>query len=314
MFKKRWTLWDDASGESGAPAPATPDTAPVEEGGDEVALEDSSINWSDYDKELDVIDYEGDEEVVEGAEGEEPEAPEPAPERPAEKPAEPPPPAKPVEQPPAVQPPPVTQTPAEVPPPQAPAVDDSAGSMTPEAYQGWRTGRLGELEKHYAFDEESSAALLTEPENVLPKLAAQVHMEVLENAMRAMQAMVPVLIQQVRQHDEVQTAAKGLFARINPDLADPKYDDAIIQLGMTYRRMNQTAGPEEASRAIGNLVRAAMGMQAPGPAPATQGQVVPPQTAAPFVPARGGGGGQRAPVSSNPFEALANEFLEDDMR
>lgn len=311
MFKRHWLFLDDTPGESGAPAPATEAPAEGGEAAGDDDIPDSSVNWSDYDKELDVIDFEGDEEVVEG---EEP-PPEPVPERPAEKPAEPPPPAKPVEQPPVVQPAPVTQPP-EVPPPQAPTPSEDAGSMTPEAYQGWRTGRLGELEKHYSFDEESASALLTEPENVLPKLAAQVHMEVLENAMRAMQAMVPVLIQQVRQHDEVQTAAKGLFARVNPDLADPKYDDAIIQLGMTYRRMNQTAGPEEASRAIGNLVRAAMGMSAPASAPATQGQggVPPPQAAAPFVPARGGGGGQRAPASTNPFEALANEFLEDDMR
>ena len=165
----------------------------------------------------------------------------------------------------------------------------------------------------YAIDEESATALLTEPEVVLPKLAAKVHMEVLESSMRAMQAMMPVMMQQVQQHTEINTRAKNLFTSINPDLVDPAYEPHIMQFGQVYRNVNKTASPEEAARAIGALVRSALGIaqpQAPAPGVQAPGQV---QAPVPFTPARGGGSGAaRTSVSSNPFEQLAAEFLQED--
>ena len=153
---------------------------------------ESDVNWSGIADELDNDDagveaVEGDEVVVETPAAEPPKADIP-----------------PVATPPASQPatPPseTPATPAVTPEPQAPV-------QTPAEYQAWRDGKVKELEGMYAIDEDSAAALLTEPEVVLPKLAAKVHMEVLENAMRAMQAMVPVMMQQVTQHTELNTKA-----------------------------------------------------------------------------------------------------------
>jgi hypothetical protein len=197
------------------------------------------------------------------------------------------------------------------PPPQTQESGASAGAHSPEVYQNWRTARISDLEKYYTFSEDESAALLTEPELVLPKLAARVHMEVLENSMRAMQAMVPVMMEQVQQHKQVEGQAKTLFSSINPDLADPRLEPVIMQLGMTYRQMNRTAGPEEASRAIGNLVRAALNMQPPQVQQNLQ-SASPAPAPVPFAPVRGGGGGNRPITSGNQFEQLASEFLMDE--
>lgn len=262
----------------------------------------SDVNWGGMADELIADDnaVEGDEQVVEPSEGvEEPSAPV----KPAEVPAVPP-----------VSPPsgePVVPPAAPTPPPPLP--ETPVPSASPEDYASWKTKREGELQASlYALSDEDAAALITEPEKVLPKLAAKMHMEVLENAMRAMQAMVPVMMEQVTKNTEVNTRAKNLFTSINPDLADARYESAIMQLGQTFRKVNPTADAETAARAIGALVRSALNIPAPQVGSVQQPAGVTP-TPAPFTPARGGGGQARTMAPSNPFSMLAEEFLNDDM-
>lgn len=261
---------------------------------------EDSVNWGDMAQELvnDDLGVEGDESVVE--------TPEETPSEPAATPA--PAATEPVTPPasePASQPTPVE--PVSTPAPEVPMA-------TAEQYTAWRNDRMGQLEQQYALDEASATALLTEPEKVLPKLAAKVHMEVLENAMRAMQAMVPVMVQQISTHTQVETKAKSLFTQVNPDLADPNLEPIIIKLGSAYREVNRTAPPDVAAKAIGNLVRAALGIAAPQQSvPATPAAPAAPAPVVPFTPARGAGGASSpAGVPSNPYEALAMEFLNDD--
>lgn len=260
------------------------------------------VNWSGMaeeilaDDETDTGTVEGDVEVVEPPAGETP----PAAAAPETPPATPTPPASPTPAPAAQETP---QTPTPQPVQAVPAAD-------PNEYATWRETRLGQLAEHYAVEEADATALLTEPEKVLPKLAARVHMEVLESSMRAMQAMMPVVMQQIQQHNEVNTSAQNLFYSVNQDLRDPKLEPAIMQLGQVYRNVNPNAGPEEAARAIGALVRSALGM-AQGPAPVMQTPSAPAAAPVPFTPARGGGGGNTPIPSSNAFSQLAEEFLQE---
>lgn len=256
---------------------------------------DSDVNWEGIGEEFlaedSGLDIEGDAEVVEPAPTEPAPAPTPAP---APAPTEP-----------APAPAPASTEPV-TPAPVAPTASN-------EEYSAWRESRLTQLESVYALDQEAANAMLTEPETVLPKLAAKVHMEVLENSMRAMQAMVPVMMQQIQHHTEINSRAKNLFTSINPDLADPRFEGAIMELGTVYRNVNRNAPPEEAARAIGNLVRAALGIAAPaqGQAPAAP-RAPAPAPAAPFAPARGAGGGAIPAAPSNPYEMLAQEMLNED--
>lgn len=216
---------------------------------------------------------------------------------------------------------PASTEPAPAAPPTAPPASTEPVTPAPvaptasnEEYGAWRETRLSQLEQVYALDQEAANAMLTEPETVLPKLAAKIHMEVLENSMRAMQAMVPVMMQSIQHHTEINSRAKNLFTSVNPDLADPRYEGAIMELGAVYRNVNRTAPPEEAARAIGNLVRAALGIAAPQ---AGQGAQAPTQqvmqaAVAPFAPVRGAGGGQMRSAPSNPFEALAAEMENEE--
>jgi hypothetical protein len=171
------------------------------------------------------------------------------------------------------------------------------------------------LEKHYAFDDETSAKLLTEPEVVLPQLAAKLHMEVVEHAVRSVMAAMPQWLEQSNTARTRESSAEQLFYGANPDLKDPAYTTAVFQMGQAYRAMNPSAPAEEAVRVIGNMVRTAMGLsqpQAPAGSTVVQPQAPVAAPAAPFIPARGGGGAAApTPVSSNPWSAMAEEFMTD---
>lgn len=270
----------DLSGTAGSAAPA------------EVSTE-TAVNWEDFTgtDESDDAEYEGEERVVEEAPevkvAETASAPVPAP---APTPA----------------PTPVSPTPAVVPASTPPV----SSEVQAASYQEWRNAHLSELEKQYALNEADAVAILTDPEKVLPALAAKVHLGVMENSMRAVQAMLPAMLGQFQQGNDLNMRAKNLFVSENPDLADPQYEGAILQLGQVYRSMNKDATPEIAARAIGSLVRAAFGLtQSVAPAVASPVQATPGNAG--FVPVRGAGGSVRQTVSSNPFEQMAEEMLRD---
>lgn len=298
VTKNVWRKYHSPIDGEGADLGGSPDSVIPSSAGMDAPASDSTdddVNWTDIAEDFETEDseVEGDEVVVE-------EAPAPASPTPTAEPAQPTTPTAPT-------------PPQAVPAPTAPVETQAPtpANVSPEDYGNWRNSRLSQLEQVYALDQEAADAMLTEPELVLPKLAAKVHMEVMENSMRAMQAMVPVMMQQVQYHTEREGKAKNLFTSVNPDLADPRYEPAIMELGAVYRNVNRTAPPEVAAQAIGNLVRAALGIAAPGVvAPQPQQQVQP--VVAPFSPARGAGGGNAPVRPSNPFEALAAEMEKED--
>lgn len=263
------------------------------------------VNWAGLDEDFDVeeVSVEGDSEVVETTKAE---APVKADEQAA-------PAATPPATPPVVPPAPPA---AEIPPQPAAQPTPAQPGQPPADYQAWRQTRETELASTlYAINDADAQALLTEPETVLPRMAARMHMEVMESTMRALQSVLPQAIQGYTQHEQANTQAKQFFSGVNPDLANPAYEPYILQFGEVYRKVNPSAGPEEAARAIGSLVRSALGIAAPqqGVSAPPAMQVSQPAAPVPFTPARGSGTGSVAPAPANPFAQLANEFLNDDM-
>ena len=298
------TSFVDTSGGVPASESATPAEEPT----------GSDVNWSQLDKDFSQEDLdpgttvEGDLEVVPGAG----DAVEPTPgATPPATPAVAPTPAA-TPTPPAATPPvqtPAVETPAPVAPtPSAPQVEPSP---LPD-YAAWRSQREADLAAQtYSITDEDASKLLTEPETVLPRMAARMHMEVMESTVRVMQTMLPRLMQSVQQTEQREISAKSFFQTANPDLADPRLEPAIMEMGQVYRRLNPAASPEQAAQAIGNLVRASLGIAMPAqaaPAP-TSAPAVP---VVPFVPARGGPGGAVAGGQKDSWGQLADEFLADD--
>jgi|SRR5687768_6494088 len=185
---------------------------------------------------------------------------------------------------------------AETPPTPAPA---PTPLPVPEPFDlaKWETEQLSGLEKLYAITEDDAGRLQTEPELVLPKLAANMHMAMTKSLLTAVQAMIP---DYVVQHNAVATAdqeAKQAFYSANKDLVN--HEAAVMQVAKIFRAANPTAPREVAIKTIGDMVRMSLGItpQATTPPPAqTLQQVVNPSAARPFTPAKGGG--QRAPAKA----------------
>jgi len=272
----------------------TPPEVPAEEGAT------SDVNWADMADDSDDesgLTVEGEFEVSETGEEsvESTEAPEPS--EPAQEPT-----TEPLVAP--VEPAAPVQTPT--PQPAAPEPQPAQAPQPALDYNSWKTQHMSGLEKHYALDEDTARALLSEPETVLPRLAAQVHFEVTENVLKAVHEMVPGLIRSVTQSAEVETKAQNAFYEMNPDLKN--VDQAkILQIGAMFRQVNPNADADTTIVTIGNMVRTALGLPAAGiPGQGAAPPASPQPVVQPFAPARGGGGGTapRAPAQANPWADL----------
>ena len=274
---------------------------------------DSDVNWTQLDDDFDSDDQgtgttvEGDLEVVPNGEEQAPKTTEVAP---AVAPA--PAPATTPATPPAAAP--TTPVAVAAPPPAAPTPSAPSAEPSPlPDYAAWRAQRETDLAAQtYSITDEDASKLLTEPETVLPRMAARMHMEVMESTVRVMQVMLPRLIQSVQQSEQREVSAKSFFQTANPDLADPRLEPAIMEMGQVYRRLNPAATPDQAAVAIGNLVRASLGIAMPAAATAPATQATPVAPVIPFVPARGGPGGALATGAKDSWGQLADEFLAED--
>ena len=291
MFRK-WSLMDETDG--GESVAVGGSSEPVDSG----SAEDASTNWAEL---ADDSVTEGDEVVsaeVASSPTTTPTAPTavpvptqtPAPAQPATPEAE----LKP-ELPTAEQ----TQV--------APAREDSEAQ-----YAEWKNTRVDEWAKNlYALTPEQAEALITEPEKILPTLAARVHMQVLEHAARLINEQVPSIALQQFERKQLETEAENVFFTANPDLKDSRYIDAILNAGQMFRKYYPGATKEQAARGIGELVRTALNLQKPAAA-APQMRTM--STSAAHIPARAVGGGGTVGSSNaqpvNVWDELANDDLD----
>jgi hypothetical protein len=243
-------------------------------------------------------------------------------EKPDEKPGQP----KPGEEPPTPPPgqPGEKQLPGEKPGEQAPPQPQQPPQETEEqrvarekAQQEAETKAFEDLKKYYAVPEEMAERLRTEPELVLPEMAARVHQAVIRaNQQWAMQ-MLPQMFQQQQLINEANTKSKEAFFSRWPSLA--KHEEQVLQIGRMFAQMNPKATPQERLEKVGQLACAALnitpdpksGTPPPPKAPTKPGQ---PQTRSqPMRPSNpAGSSGAGTPPSANEFETLAEEFLQED--
>lgn len=150
-----------------------------------------------------------------------------------------------------------------------------------------REAYVGELVKTYALSEEDAQKALMQPEEVLPKLAANLHANVVSEVIRHVQAAMPTWINNATSQSSVEVKARNDFFSANPDLNKPEYEQAVLTAGKLFRQLNPKAKPDEAIKAIGRLTRVSLGLPEP-----TGGETTTTNAPAkPFRPARPGGSG-----------------------
>jgi hypothetical protein len=239
MWIKKYSLFEEAEStiSVGAPAAeATPQepSAPVEE-----SFTDSEVDWQDLSEDADESseDWSGEEPPATIDEpSAQPTAPEttPAVETPAAEPE--------VIQPEVVAP--------EVQPQQ---------QLTPEQVREAENAYVTQLANLYRFDEETALKLQTEPENVLPALAAKVHLDVMKTVLGQVRSLLPQLMQTQAQANEREVGAKSQFFGAWPELKG--FESQVLEVGKMYRQMNPTAPADEAIKRIGETAMAALGLQ-----------------------------------------------------
>lgn len=190
--------------------------------------------------------------------------------------------------------------PAQAPEAQAPQVDPQVAETARKAAE---TAYMQQLEKMYSFDDDTAVRLQTEPEKVLPTLAARLHMDVMRTVMAQVQGILPQTIAQQTTHAKRVAEAENMFFSKWPDLKS--HADKVLQIGAMYRQVNPKASAEDAIAQIGQMTYAALGMALPqGQSQQQQTDQVP--AAAAFQPAVPGrvNGGQQTPTI---WESLADE-------
>lgn len=221
--------------------------------------------------------------------------------------------SKPVE--PAV--PPVVPQPVETAPTATPTPPAVPVTPAPQIDMAAEETRLrGELEKAYAFSEEDALAFQTEPELVLPKLAANLHMQITKDVMAGIQSILPSLMTNISAASTAEQTARNQFYSVNPDLNNPQFEDAIIQCGKLFRSVNKDAPADQAAILIGNMARQALGLPSLQAVPSTttaSGSVANPtqpqatQKITPFSPSRGGSGAGGVVNQPSEWEQLASD-------
>lgn len=172
-------------------------------------------------------------------------------------------------------------------------------------WQEYQAQQVAQLEQFYAMGEDDALALATEPEKVLPKLAARLHMQVMQNVQAQMAQTMPNVMKTVQEATVRENKAKEEFFKAWPELRGN--EQQVMQAGLLFRQMNPLASPQEAIEGIGRIVMAATGKQrVAGGAPAPQGQRQASGTA-PFKPAAGVGGAQHKAQSKTAWEDLIDD-------
>lgn len=173
------------------------------------------------------------------------------------------------------------------------------------------------LKEFYKLPDEMAARLATEPEVVLPELAARVHQAVARGVLNVMHQSLPKVIEQVQAVAQAEEKSKEAFFSRWPGLKG--HEKQVIQVGKMYRQMNPNAKPEQAIEKIGRVVLAAIGLTeeqaTAGAAAAAPGTTRPAAATKPasFRPAATQGApAPAAPPSDNIFTQMAEEFLQED--
>jgi len=217
-----------------------------------------------------------------------------------------------------------TQQRAMTPPaPEAPAAPPVQEQIDPEKLEQQAVDHL--MATDYALSDEDKNALISEPDTVLPKLAARMHVRMqITTAQQLAQILPGMIAQQIQQQGKVQGLESQFFGQY-PELNKPEYRATVAESLTMIRNVNPQASRDEVMRDGAALaaVRLKTRLSTPRPnapvAPASP-QNMPlaapiqshaPQAQAPFTPAQSGGGSEPVvptdPNQDNIFAILAND-------
>lgn len=199
----------------------------------------------------------------------------------------------------------------ETPPAEAEPVQQEAPTQTPEQLAEMRMAAEEQLTTYFALSDEDAEKLIERPQEVLPKLAAKVYLDVYDAVMKGVQTVLPQMVVGLQRQKEVESRAESAFYDKWKGLNTQQGRELVNRLGMMYRQLNPRANLDQFIQDVG--LQASIQLRLPIEGYTTQSAPSQVPSAIPVQPASTTSHPRVAPASDrNPFSVLADEFLEEE--
>ena len=186
-------------------------------------------------------------------------------------------------------------------------------ALTAEQIAAERAKVTQQYEQSYAMTEDEGSELIRSPETVLPKLAARMHVQVMETTLTIVQQMLPKLLERELGVANQAQKARAEFFTAWPELDKPGFQETLQRVGNLYRANNPGASVEQFIQEVGATASVLLKVPPKSMMPPAQPSAPAPVAFTPASP--GGGGAPLVPAQQlNAFETMAVEFLESDKR
>lgn len=208
-------------------------------------------------------------------------------------------------------------------PPLTPAEEEQpAGEAAPAPDMvKLRQTEVERLTGVYALSDEDARTMTVEPEKVVPRLMAEMHANVVEAVVAVLGAQLPSVVESLTNQVKVRASTEDAFYGKFPALRDKKFEKTVQDSLRIARTSDPKASVDEVLTQAGIL--ASLKHRVPLPKELMPGaEVTAPgvgQSGKPgqqprrsFVPTAPGGSSATSKQPRNEFEALADEFLDED--
>ncbi len=149
-------------------------------------------------------------------------------------------------------------------PPTEPPIDPA---QVQADYQKWRGDAETLLASHhYALTDEQAEEFDADIGKAIPKLAARLHMEVMQQSVAMIAGLLPKIMANVSQAQTHETQRETAFFKEWPELT--AHRDQVVRLGGVYYQMNPKATFEEFVRDVGVQVAVSQKVDLSGRQPA----------------------------------------------
>jgi hypothetical protein len=181
----------------------------------------------------------------------------------------------------------------------------------------WAQGEeslISSLAERYAISEADAEMLATNPEQVLPRLAARVLYDAIASVHKQLSEFGPQMIQGHMARIEGNRKNEADFFNLNPGLKDitEEQKEAIGQIALLYRKMNPQASREQVLKDVGLLAHQKFGIAFQNAQPQA---AKPPKANGSFRPAAsvlGAGAVPQSGASDDPWAGFDNPNSGDD--
>lgn len=202
---------------------------------------------------------------------------------------------------------------------QPEAIQDFASEKGPDEdwrkeYNDQRTAAVDELVNKYQMTEEDRDEFVLNPEKVIPRLAANLYVDVFESVLGAVNQMLPDRVANIQGVSLQAEQYTNDFYDAWPALKTAEGQKEVLRVGKLYRGLNMEATPQEFIRDVGTQVSVQMRIPIPG---ITEAEPPASEETPAFVPGGAGNSGAELEIpkdprqSDNQFERLNAEWEDD---